>query len=237
MSDIRVTWLGHGTFAFGLPDGRTVLLDPWVQGNPACPEDVKKHLAPDLMLATHGHFDHIGDAVELARRSKPDVVGIFELCHWLESKGVEKTKAMNKGGTVDLGGGLRATMVHADHSCGILDDGKIVYGGEAAGYVLDFGGAFRLYCAGDTNVFGDMKLIGELYRPDAAILPIGDLFTMGPREAAHAIRLLGVTRVIPAHWGTFDALTGTPEALREAARDVVGLEVVALKPGESTRLG
>lgn len=237
MSDIRLTWLGHGTFEFGLPDGRTLLLDPWVLGNPACPAAKKETIAPDVMLATHGHFDHIGDAVVLSERSSPDVVGIFELCHWLESKGVKKTRAMNKGGTADLGGGLRATMVHADHSCGILDDGKIIYGGEAAGYVLDFNGAFRLYCAGDTNVFGDMKLIGDLYRPDAAILPIGDLFTMGPREAALAIRLLGVTRVIPAHWGTFDALTGTPEALKRAAADVTGLDVIALKPGESTTLG
>jgi L-ascorbate metabolism protein UlaG (beta-lactamase superfamily) len=128
-------------------------------------------------------------------------------------------------------------MVHALHSCGILDEGKIVYGGEAAGYVLTFPNGFTLYFAGDTAVFGDMRLIAELYRPDVACLPVGDLFTMGPHEAAMAVRLLGVKRVIPMHWGTFPALTGTPELLRQAAKDVHGLEVIGLKPGESTTLG
>jgi L-ascorbate metabolism protein UlaG (beta-lactamase superfamily) len=132
---------------------------------------------------------------------------------------------------------VRVTMVHADHSCGILDDGKIVSGGEAAGYVLRFASGFSLYFSGDTNVFGDMRLIGELYRPDAACLPIGDLFTMGPREASLACRLLGVRKVIPMHWGTFPALTGTPAALKQETRDLPGLDVMALAPGESTSLG
>jgi L-ascorbate metabolism protein UlaG (beta-lactamase superfamily) len=124
-------------------------------------------------------------------------------------------------------------MVHADHSCGILDEGKIVYGGEACGYIIRFPGGLVAYHAGDTNVFGDMKLIAELYRPEVAMLPIGDLFTMSPREAAHAVRLLGVKAVIPMHFGTFPPLTGRPEELRELTRDIPGLEVIALKPGES----
>jgi len=112
----------------------------------------------------------------------------------------------------------------------------VVYAGEPAGYVVRLENGLTLYHAGDTCVFGDMRIIGELYQPDVAMLPIGDVFTMGPREAAYAIRLLCVKRVIPMHWGTFPLLTGTPEQLREAARDIEGLEILALRPGESVSL-
>ena len=128
---------------------------------------------------------------------------------------------------------LRLTMVHADHSCGILDDGKIIYGGEAVGYVIEFSGGFKIYHAGDTNLFGDMKLIGELYRPDLAMLPIGDLFTMSPREAAYACQLLGIKKVIPMHFGTFPPLTGTPQQLMELTGRLKGLEILGMKPGET----
>jgi L-ascorbate metabolism protein UlaG (beta-lactamase superfamily) len=124
-------------------------------------------------------------------------------------------------------------MVNAIHSCGIQDGDKIIYGGEASGYVVRLPGGLTVYHAGDTAVFGDMKLIGDLYKPDVALLPIGDQFTMGPREAALAIRLLGVRHVIPMHFATFPLLTGTPEALREQTKDISGLEIHALKPGES----
>jgi L-ascorbate metabolism protein UlaG (beta-lactamase superfamily) len=127
-------------------------------------------------------------------------------------------------------------MVYADHSCGILDDGQIIYGGDPCGYVIEFENGKRVYHAGDTNVFGDMKLIGELYRPDIALLPIGGLYTMSPREAALAIKLLGVKRVVPMHHSTFPALTGTPEGLRAATKGIRGLKVIDLKPGESTEL-
>jgi L-ascorbate metabolism protein UlaG (beta-lactamase superfamily) len=159
-------------------------------------------------------------------------VGIYELCHWMEGKGAEGTAPMNKGGSLVVSG-IRVTMVHADHSCGILDDGKIVYGGEAVGYVIEFENGYRVYHAGDTNLFGDMRLIGELYRPDLVILPVGDRFTMGPREAACACRLLDARLVIPMHFGTFPLLTGTPDGLREEVRGIDGLEILALKPGES----
>jgi L-ascorbate metabolism protein UlaG (beta-lactamase superfamily) len=238
MSDgsISLTWLGHATFAVRSVTGKRLLIDPWVMGNPACPKELKQVEGVDILLCTHGHFDHIGDAVEIARRHKPKVVGIFELCHWMSRKGVENTFSMNKGGTLEVDG-IAVTMVHADHSCGILeDDGTIVYGGEGVGYVVRFENGFKLYHAGDTALFGDMRLIGELYRPDVALLPIGDLYTMSPREAAYAIRLLGVKRVIPMHFGTFPALTGTPDALREAARDVEGLQIIALEPGGTVAL-
>jgi L-ascorbate metabolism protein UlaG (beta-lactamase superfamily) len=184
------------------------------------------------MLCTHGHFDHIGDAVTVAKAAQPTVVGIFELCSWMERKGVKNTAPMNKGGSMRLGE-ITVTMVHADHSCGITeDDGSIVYGGEAVGYVITFENGFRLYHAGDTAVFGDMKLIGDLYKPDLALLPVGDRFVMSPREAALAARLLGVSAVVPMHFGTFPLLTGTPEALQAESPE---LQVVTLTPGQALR--
>jgi L-ascorbate metabolism protein UlaG (beta-lactamase superfamily) len=232
---LQVTWLGHGTFKLRTSAGKTVLLDPWVQDNPACPADQKQVGKLDVMLITHGHGDHIGNAIDIAQQSQPEqVIGVFEIATWLGSKGVQNTLGMNKGGTVDLDW-ARVTMVHADHSCGILDGDAIIYGGEAAGYILRFTDGFCLYAAGDTNVFGDMRLIGELYQPSVAILPIGDLYTMGPREAAYAARLLNVASVIPAHYGTFPALSGTPAALREAlhALGVGQIEVAEIRPGQT----
>jgi L-ascorbate metabolism protein UlaG (beta-lactamase superfamily) len=232
---VRVTWLGHGTFKIASPSGKVILLDPWLQDNPACPEDQKHPGKLDLMLVTHGHFDHIGNAVTAAREGQPEqVIGSFEIGAWLEKQGVENATGMNKGGTIDLGW-VKVTMVFADHTCGIIDGDQIIYGGEAAGYVLRFDNGLSLYAAGDTNVFGDMRIISELYRPQVAILPIGDFYTMGPREAAYATRLVGVNAVIPAHFGTFPALTGNPMALRQELQ-ALGLghvEVAELAPGQS----
>lgn len=231
-SKTTITWLGHATFKITTPGGSTILLDPWVLQNPNCPNELKEFEKIDTMLITHGHFDHIADAVQLGKQYEPKVACIFETGIWLEGKGVSNVSPMNKGGTQEIGD-IKATMVSADHSCGILDDGKIIYGGEACGYVLEFENGFRLYHAGDTNVFGDMKIIGELYRPDLAILPVGDLFTMGPREAAYACRLLGTKNILPMHYGTFPALTGTPAHLRELTKDIDGLQIHEIAPGES----
>jgi len=228
----ELTWLGHSAFRITTPSGHVVLIDPWVQSNPACPAPLKKIERLDIMLITHGHFDHIADAVALGKEFKPQVVAIFETCAWLESKGVARTSAMNKGGTQKVGE-LEITMVNAVHSCGIQDGDQIIYGGEACGYVARLPGGLAVYHAGDTAVFGDMKLIGELYKPDVALLPIGDHFTMGPREAALAIQLLGVRHVVPMHYGTFPMLTGTPDSLRSLTQDIPGLEIHALHPGDS----
>jgi len=179
---------------------------------------------------THGHFDHIHDAVPLAQQFSPEVVAIFEICSWLESKGVKNTRAMNKGGSQKTGD-VTVTMVHAVHSCGILDEGKIIYGGEAAGFVIKLPDGRSLYFAGDTNVFTDMSLIAEIYKPELAFLPIGDLFTMSPREAAVACRMLKVKKVIPMHFGTFPPLTGRPDELAKLIAGS-GTEVWPLEPGK-----
>lgn len=229
----KITWLGHATFRIESPQGKVVVIDPWVSENPSCPKEKAEFAKIDLMLVTHGHFDHIGDAVALGKKHNPNVVAIYEICAFLEEKGLGNVIGMNKGGTVEVAG-LGVTMVGADHSSSILDDdGKLVYGGEACGFVVEFEGGFKVYHAGDTNLFGDMKLIGELYKPDLALLPIGGHYTMGPKEAAVACRLLGVRSVIPMHFGTFPILKGSPQALRKAAKDIRDLEVIELRPGET----
>ncbi len=228
----HITYYGHSTFSVRTPSGQVALIDPWVEGNPRCPETLKKVDRLDLILVTHSHGDHVGDLLALAKQHRPQIVAIYETCLWLESKGFEQqTRPMSKGGSQRIGD-FDVTMTHAFHSNSIVDEGRVIYAGEPAGYILRLPGGFRLYHAGDTAVFGDMKLIGELYQPDLACLPIGDLFTMGPREAAHAIRLLGVKHVIPMHYATFPFLTGTVEVLRHETRDVAGLEIHALQPGE-----
>jgi L-ascorbate metabolism protein UlaG (beta-lactamase superfamily) len=227
---MEITWLGHGTFQFRLPSGEVILMDPWTEGNPAYPSGYKIERV-NTMCITHGHFDHIHDAVPIAKEFSPEIIAIVEICHWLESKGVDNTRPMNKGGT-QTAGPVTVTMTHAVHSCGILDDGKIIYGGEAAGFVIRLPDGRALYFAGDTNVFTDMQLIHQLYHPELAFLPIGDLYTMSPREAALACRLLQPKKVVPMHFGTFPPLTGRPDQLADLIHDVPGTEVWPLEPGK-----
>jgi L-ascorbate metabolism protein UlaG (beta-lactamase superfamily) len=228
----KLTWFGHATFRIVTPAGSVTFIDPWIKENPKCPAELKKIERLDAILVTHGHWDHFADVPELARRHKPMVVSINETAAWLEEQGVEHNMGMGKGGTQRVGE-LDVTMVHAVHSNGIHDEGKLVYGGEPAGFVVEMPGGTKIYHAGDTCAFSDMKLIAELHAPDIALLPIGGHYTMGPREAALAIRLLDVRHVIPMHYGTFPQLTGTPEAFREYARDIAGLEIHVMQPGDT----
>jgi L-ascorbate metabolism protein UlaG (beta-lactamase superfamily) len=230
MDKLSITWLGHATFLLRTSAGKRVLFDPWLTGNPSCPEAMKKPPKVDLILVSHGHFDHIDDLLLCARDSGAAVVGIFELCDWLGRKGIQNTSPMNKGGSQDVAG-LRVTMTDARHSSGYVDNGQMVYMGESAGYVVRLEDGRAIYYAGDTCLFGDMRLIGELYKPEIAFLPIGDRFTMDPVQAAKACEFLGVRQVVPMHWGTFPLLTGTPEQLRKLVP--AGVDVLELKPGET----
>lgn len=227
-----LTWLGHNSFRLDTREGRVVLLDPWVESNPACPPAQRAFDRIDVMTISHGHGDHMADAVPLAKKFQPAIVCNYEIHLFLASKGVKGTAPMNKGGT-QTQAGLGFTMVHAIHSSGIEDGGQVIYGGEPCGYVITLEDGMRIYHAGDTAVHSDMALIAELYAPALAILPIGDLYTMSPREAAYAARMLKPKWIVPAHHGTFPALTGTPDALRaELSKLNVKSEVISLRPGE-----
>lgn len=228
-----LTWLGHSAFLITTAAGRHVLIDPFITGNPRTPAGFKLP-APDLILVTHGHGDHLGDTVELAKRHGCPVFCGFELGEWLMAQGVHTASGMGKGGT-QPGAGVAVTATHAIHSSSV-DMAGGVYAGEVMGFVLTFENGARLYHAGDTGPMMDMHLIRELYAPDIALLPIGDLYTMGPREAAWAAQALGSRFVVPMHYGTFDVLTGTVAALREAmaARGVSAM-LLAPEPGEVLR--
>ena len=229
MQPLAITWLGHSSFRLRTPGGKEVLLDPWYTGNPAFPAAARPKTA-DLILISHGHSDHMTDAAAIAKETGASVVGIWEITSWLGGKGVKNLEPMNKGGTISVKG-LTITMTDARHSSSI-DDGGIVYLGEPAGFVITLENGQKMYFAGDTALFGDMKIIGEIYRPDIAFLPIGDRFTMGPDTAAIAAKWLGVKQVVPLHHGTFPLLTGTPEQLAQHLAGS-GIDVLILKPGET----
>jgi L-ascorbate metabolism protein UlaG (beta-lactamase superfamily) len=228
---LAITWLGHATFLLRTPGGKRILTDPWTTGNPACPDSMKKVGAVDLILVSHGHDDHTGDLISIARSTNAPVVSTYEIGLWLQGKGIQNTAPMAHGGTQQIAG-VGVTMVNAIHSSSVMEDGKLVYLGNPAGFVIRFEDGLAAYFAGDTALFGDMRLIGEMYKPDLAFLPIGDHFTMGPAEAAKAAEMLGVKQIVPMHFGTFPALTGTPARLRELVSS--GVQVLELKPGETT---
>jgi len=226
----RITWLGHATILLSTPKGTNILIDPFIAMNPKYPRDFVLPSKIDYILLTHGHMDHMADTVPVATKHGSTVVAIYELADYVAGKGVKNTIGMNLGGTVQLDD-VAATMVEAKHSAGAQDEAGTHYVGVAAGYVLNIAGGPVLYHAGDTAVFGDMQLIRELYRPEIVMLPIGGHFTMGPREAALAVRYLAPKTVLPLHFGTFPPLTGTPDQL--AALVDPGVEVARWSPGES----
>jgi len=227
-----LTWLGHAAFRLDTDDGKRIYIDPFLSGNPKTPEAEKEPERIDAIGLTHGHGDHVGDTVELSKRfPDAEIVAIVELKAWLAKQGAKvenQLPGLNKGGTQDVGG-VRFTLVNAYHSTGATDG---AYTGEAAGLVVRLQDGTSIYFAGDTCVFGDMQLIGRLYQPNVAVLPIGDHFTMGPEEAAVALALLGNPRCVPCHYGTFPLLRGTPDQLGELTE--APLEV--LQPGETLEL-
>jgi L-ascorbate metabolism protein UlaG (beta-lactamase superfamily) len=226
MPDVALTWLGHAAFRFDTPGGKRVYVDPFLD-NPKCPDSEKGPERVDLIALTHGHDDHVGATVELAKRFGCPVIAQVELRGFLDSLGAEGdiSQAPNKGGTAEAQG-IKLTLTDANHSSS-WEDGR--YLGEPCGLVIEVENGTKLYFAGDTNVFMSMQLIGRIYEPDVAILPIGDHFTMGPREAAVALELLNVERCVPCHYGTFPILTGTPEELRK----LTDVEILAPEPGET----
>jgi L-ascorbate metabolism protein UlaG (beta-lactamase superfamily) len=231
MADTTLTWLGHASFRIDTAGGARIYVDPFLTDNPKCPGGEKDPDRADVVAVTHGHGDHVGDAVDIAKKHGATVVALVEVGAWLGRQGVDqgKIRAFNKGGTTEVDG-VRFTFTNAFHSSG-LPDGS--YGGEAAGIVVDADGK-KVYFAGDTCVFGDMQLIGRIYAPDVAVLPIGDFYTMGPREAAVALELLGAKRCVPCHYGTFPPLVGTPAELKDLAPSSVTIE--DLEPGDSITL-
>jgi L-ascorbate metabolism protein UlaG (beta-lactamase superfamily) len=232
-----ITWWGHACVELVTPGGVTVLFDPWF-ANPASPRSPDTVDRCDLMLVSHGHADHMGNAIPIASRTRPAWPAIHEMTLWLSSvyAAPDDLIGMNKGGTTETCG-LRVTMTSADHSTGDWDSatGMPRYLGEPAGFIVELEDGARIYFAGDTNVFGDMRIIRDLYRPHLAILPIGGHYTMGPREAALAVELLGVREVLPIHFGTFPILSGTPDQLRDEleARSLGDVQVHALQPGQT----
>jgi L-ascorbate metabolism protein UlaG (beta-lactamase superfamily) len=228
VADTTLTWLGHSAFRLDTAGGKRVYIDPFLNGNPKCPEAEQTPERVDIIAVTHAHGDHVGDTVQLAQQHGATVVAPVELADWLQSKHeLENVRDPNKGGTVDVDG-VKFTLTNAHHSSSNND---LEYMGEPCGIVVTSDDGRKVYFAGDTCVFGDMQLIGRIYEPDLAVLPIGDHYTMGPKEASVAVELLGVKRVVPCHFGTFPALTGTPDALAELVSGDVTVE--RIEPGGS----
>jgi L-ascorbate metabolism protein UlaG (beta-lactamase superfamily) len=224
-----VIWLGHATVLVKTAAGVNLLIDPFIEHNPKYPKDYELPETLDAILLTHAHMDHMADATPLAKKYKCQVIAIVELAQYLDEKGVKETVAINFGGTTEIKG-VAVTMVDAKHTSSVAEK-STYYVGDAAGYVLTIADGPVLYHAGDTTVFGDMSLIRELYAPDVAMLPIGGHYTMGPNEAALAVKLLQPKLVLPIHWGTFPPLTGTPHQLAQLAGD--GVTVAMVEPGEA----
>ena len=233
MQKLSITWYGHSTFAITTPGGKRIVTDPWLEHNPMCPPGMKKITTADVVLVSHGHSDHTGDVAAVSRATGAPVVAIYELALWLERKGLQNIQGMGIGGTVSVAG-ISVTMVPAVHTSSVVENDTTVYLGQPAGFVVRLENDEVIYFAGDTAVFGDMKLIAEMYAPRIGFLPIGDHFTMGPDGAAVAARLLGLRQIVPMHYGTFPVLTGTPERLKALVAPL-GTDILVLEPGQTSQ--
>ena len=211
-----ITWFGHATFRLVLPDERVIFIDPWLEGNPACPDSLKKVSRCDMIFLTHGHGDHTGDVKSLVNEFNPMVAGNFELCNVLQSQiGQGRFSGMNPGGTQTIDG-VRVSLTQAFHSSSIDSPKGPIYAGMPNGVIVAFDGLAALYHAGDTDVFSDMKLIAQIFEPKVCILPIGDHFTMGAKGAAIAAGFLNPQTIIPCHYKTFPLLAQSADDFRQA---------------------
>lgn len=236
----KLTFIGHSGIIVEASDSLKVSIDPWLDGNPLCPEELKQPKDISVIALTHGHSDHASSAAALAKANNSTICATFELAALMQKEGVEGSKLqfMNKGGTVEIpdSGGLKVSLTNAFHSNSFEDSkGNSHYAGEACGVVLELPSGKTIYHAGDTCLFDDMAYIGKTFRPDVALLPIGDRFTMGPRQAAEAVQLIKPGAVIPIHHSTFELLSGTPEQFKQALAGV-DIECIVLEPGESFSL-
>lgn len=240
----QLTWFGHAAFRIETPSGKTLLVDPWLQNptNPTGKDDVKNTKA-DLILVTHGHFDHVGDAIEIAKRTKAKLVATFDLGNAIVGMGYPKDQygmdtGGNFGGSITaLDGEVTITFVPAIHSSTVGENPKLVPGGNPGGFVIAIKNGPTLYHTGDTDVFGDMAQISKFAKIDVMLACIGDHFTMGPDRAAEAVRLVHPKRVAPMHFGTFPVLTGTPADFAKALKKAgAGAKLLDLKIGTPTAL-
>lgn len=226
----KVKYYGHSAFRITSPGGKIIFIDPWLSNPSSKGEDVEK---VDIILLTHAHADHVGDTIDLARNTGAKVYAIHEIYVYLTGKGINNSIGMNIGGHV-RDGDIEIIMTEATHSSTIQEDDSMLPGGDPAGFVVSLENGFKIYHAGDTGVFASMGIIGDLYKPDLALLPIGSHYTMGPEEAAYAVKLLKPQYVIPMHYGTFPILTGTPEKLKSLIDPSLQVDIITLESGEET---